>query len=176
MDKSELERRLEAAEKQNLGLLDEIKNLKAKLAEMQDEPEIPDFPDFKYMDIAYKIDSQLDVTQIEHDGGEGDKDFTGDDALFYNNFHTADYAHEFRKKCLLTAMMLHCKWYLCRSFKGDYSYPNDKWFVYYSGVDNKFFARASFHDDYGLVSFDTMDNALKCAHWLNKHWKENADG
>ena len=31
MDKNELERRLEAAEKQNLGLLDEIKNLKAKL-------------------------------------------------------------------------------------------------------------------------------------------------
>lgn len=40
MNKSELKSRLEAAEKQNLGLLDEINNLKAKLAEMQDEPEI----------------------------------------------------------------------------------------------------------------------------------------
>lgn len=46
MTKDELKTRLEAAEKQNLGLMDEIKNLKAKLAEMQDEQEIPDFLEF----------------------------------------------------------------------------------------------------------------------------------
>lgn len=175
MDKQDIERRLEAAEKQNLGLMDEIKNLKAKLAEMQDEPEIPDFPEFNNLDVTYQIDSCLDVMQEEHGGGKGDKDFTGDDALFYNNFHTESYAAEFRKKCLLIAMMLHCKWYLCRDFKGDYSNSNDKWVVYYSGLDNKFLATNSIHCDYGFVPFDTKENAQKCAEWLNEHWKEDGN-
>lgn len=176
MDKKELERRLEAAEKQNLGLLDEIKNLKAQLAEMQEEQEIPDFPVFNCFDVTYALDSCLDIMQDEHGGGTGDSDYMGDDASYYNNFHTADYANEFRKKCLLIAMMLHCKWYLCRDFKGDYSSPDDKWVVYYGGGDNKFSVANLIRCDYGLVPFDTMENAQKCADWLNRHWKEDGNG
>lgn len=60
MNKKDLERRLEAAEKQSLGLLDEIKNLKAQLAEMQDEPEIPDMPDFEDGKTYWYMDNELD--------------------------------------------------------------------------------------------------------------------
>lgn len=168
MDKNELERRLEAAEKQNLGLLDEIKNLKAQLAKVQDEKEIPDFPEFAIRETYWYAAPNLN-----------DIDFgcavctTADD---YNNFHSKDYADEFRKKCKLIAMMLHCKWYLCRDFKGDYSCSNDKWVVYYGGLDNKFVATNSIHCDYGFVPFDKIENAQKCADWLNEHWKEDGNG
>lgn len=165
MDKKDLERRLEAAEKQNLGLLDEIKNLKAQLAQMQDEPEIPDMPYIDEDEKYWFVDDEIGVT-------DGDMCF-GDITEDFNVFHTPEYAQEFAKKCKLIAMMLHCKWYLCRDFKGDYSYPNDKWVVYYGGLDNKFLATNSIHCDYGLVPFDTMENAQKAADWLNKHWKEN---
>jgi hypothetical protein len=176
MDKKDLERRLEAAEKQNLGLLDEIKNLKAKLAEMQDEPEIPDFPEFNNLDVTYQIDSCLDVMQEEHGGGKGDKDFTGDDALFYNNFHTEAYAAEFRRKCLMIAMMLHCKWYVDRDYTPDWDNEDDgKWQVFWSNMYKRYEVCCWETDEYGSVFFSTEENAQKCADWLNAHWKENTD-
>ena len=109
MDKQDLERRLEAAEKQNIGLMDEIKNLKAKLADMQDEPEIPDFPEFKE---------------------------TGEETWHINNVLEVSTPGSTMGKV-------------------------------------KFMATNSIHCDYGFVPFDTMENAQKCAEWLNKHWKEN---
>lgn len=166
MDKKDLERRLEAAEKQNLGLLDEIKNLKAKLAEVHDEPEIPDFPEFKpTAGEAWHINNVLEVSSTP-----SYYPLSVDD---YNYFHTKEMAQEFADKCKLIAMMLHCKWYLCKGFKGDYSDSNDKWVVYYGGGDNKFTATSSIHRDYGSVTFDTIENAQKCADWLNEHWREN---
>lgn len=99
MDKNELERRIEAAEKQNLGLMDEIQNLKAQLAEMQDEPEIPDIPDFKVVDDeVWYINNILEVS--------GPCDCPGI-VKDYNNFHVKEYADEFANKCKLIAMMLH---------------------------------------------------------------------
>ena len=175
MTKQELENRLGSALKQLEGLKDEVENLTAKLSEVEDETEIPDFPEFNCGDIVYTLDPCFDVMEENHGGGKGDKDFTGDDAQFYNGFHTVDYAHELRRKCLMIAMMLHCKWYLCRDFNGDYSCPNDKWVVYYSGTDNKFLATNSIHCDYGFIPFDTLDNAEKCADWLNAHWKESTE-
>ena len=167
MDKNDLERRLEAAEKQNLGLLDEIKNLKAQLAEMQDEPEIPDFPAFHRDEPYWAMDGYMFVY-----GGEASGVIDDD----FNIFHTEKYAQLFADKCKLIAMMLHCKWYLCRDFKGDYSSPDYKWVVYYGGLDNKFIATNSIHCDYGFVTFDTEENAQKCADWLNAHWKEGGNG
>ena len=172
MDKKELERRLEAAEKQNLGLLDEIQNLKAQLAEMQDEPEIPDFPVFNSMDVTYSLDSCLDVLQEEHGGGTGDGDYTGDDASFYNNFHSADYADEFRRKCLLIAMMLHCKWYLCYNHHPDFNGDIQKWTVVFDYKKRKFAVEFSRTREWSTVYFDTEENAKKCAEWLNRHLKE----
>jgi hypothetical protein len=164
MDKKDLERRLEAAEKQNLGLLDEIKNLKEKLAEMQDEPEIPDMPSF-FVNERYWCSDFADKFKVWGD--------TFDDSINsdFSMFHTKEYADEFAKKCKIIAMMMHCKWYLCRNFKGDYSCENDKWVLCYSGLDDKFIVANSICCDYGFVSFDTIENANKCADWLNEHWR-----
>jgi hypothetical protein len=173
MTKSELERRLEAAEKQNIGLMDEIKNLKAQLAEMQDEPEIPDFPVFKCLDVTYALDSCFDIMQEEHGGGTGDSDYMGDDASYYNNFHSKDYADEFRRKCLLIAMMLHCKWYLDRDFVQDWSDQLErKWQLYYDHDEKKMVVGAYSHSDFGVV-FSTEEKAQKCAEWLNEHWRDS---
>lgn len=163
----ELEKQLEVAEKQMIGLQDKIQNLKAKLAEAQDEPEIPNFPVFDlYSEEFWWITNTLKVTHRRYTDGQVED---------YNYFHTKEYAQEFADKCKLLAMMLHCKWYLCRGFKGDYSDSSDKWVVYYGGLDDKFIATNSIHCDYGFVPFDTMDNAQKCADWLNEHWKESGD-
>lgn len=153
MDKQELERRLEAAKKQMIGLQDEIQNLKAKLAEMQDEPEIPDFPEFKNYENAFFCDSNE----------------------LYERFHTEEYAQEFADKCKLIAMMLHCKWYLCRDFKEDFSKDDLKWYVYYANDTNNFAADYCVNDCHGSVYFDTEESAQKCAEWLNAHWKEDGN-
>ena len=166
MDKNELERRLEAAEKQNLGLLDEIKNLKAQLAEIQDEPEIPDFPEFARNETYWCVSADLNGAVVGHAVGA----FADD----YNTFRTKEYADEFAKKCKLIAMMLHCKWYLDRDYVPDWN-NND---------DGKFYVRF-YHDSHEYatdvcrfasdvcVCFSTEENAQKCADWLNEHWREN---
>ena len=165
MDKNELERRFEAAEKQLIGLLDEIQNLKAKLAEMQDEPEIPDFPIFKPEgEESWHINNVLDVST---------PGITSGTVCDFNYFHTETYAKEFADKCKLIAMMLHCKWYLCRDFKEDFSKDDLKWYVYYANNTSHFAADYCVNDDHGSVYFDTEENAQKCADWLNKHWRES---
>jgi hypothetical protein len=172
MDKQDLERRLEAAEKQNLGLLDEIKNLKEKLAEKQDEPEIPDFPEFKYMRNVYQMDHEFDVMVETYGCYEGDGDFTVDGARLYNNFHNKEMAQEFAKKCKLIAMMLHCKWYLDRDYVPKWD-DSPSFCVYFSHLFNKFMVyKVRRHEDV-TVYFSTEENAMKCAEWLNEHWREN---
>lgn len=166
MDKNELERRLEAAEKQNIGLMDEIKNLKAKLAQMQDEPEIPDFPKFKETgDEAWHINNVLEVSTPGSTMGEVND---------YNYFHSKEYADEFAKKCKLIAMMLHCKWYLCPDYVPDFTNSNEeKHYVYYDACGEKYTTDWRCMTINNEVFFDTEENARKCADWLNKHWKEN---
>jgi hypothetical protein len=174
MTRYELHTRLEAAEKQNLGLLDEIKNLKAQLAEMQDEPEIPDFPVFKCLDVTYALDSCFDIMQEEHGGGTGDSDYMGDDASYYNNFHSKDYADEFRRKCLLIAMMLHCKWYCDKEVVTDFSDGySAKWCVWYDHFSEEWSADSQQTHESTTVYFTTEEAAQKCAEWLNEHWKED---
>lgn len=169
MDKNDFERRLEAAEKQNLGLLDEIKNLKAQLAKVQDEPEIPDKPDFEMDEKFYYLNSETD--DVENSCNDGDID-----TIDFNMFHTADYANEFRRKCLLIAMMLHCKWYVCRDYKEDFEDDECKWCAYYDNNTRHFEVNYYIKNDLGLVYFDTQENAQKCAEWLNEHWKEDGNG
>lgn len=169
MTREELERRLDEAEKQNLGLLDEIQNLKAKLAE-QDKQEIPDFPEFDRGDVVYKMDDCFDVMEENHGGGKGDNDFTGYDATFYNNFHTPDYAHELRRKCLMIAMMLHCKWYVDRDYVPDVYDDKIKWTV--CSNEGKYLIDSTISIFYGGVYFSTKEAAQKSADWMNEHWKE----
>lgn len=173
MTREELERRLDEAEKQNLGLLDEIKWLKEKLAE-QDKQEIPDFPEFNRGDVVYKMDDCFDVMEESHGGGKGDKDFTGYDARFYNDFHAEDYGLEFRRKCLMLAMMMHCKWYLDREYVPDWEpdTSSEKCYVIFDNCDNKFKVRTRYAEESVEVYFSTDEAAKKCAEWMNEHWKE----
>lgn len=166
MDKNELERRLEAAEKQNLGLLDEIKNLKAQLAEVRDEPEIPDMPVFHKNETYWRMYPTLEhikssVLQFDYDGE------------CYNLFHTKEYADEFADKCKLIAMMLHCKWYVDRGFVADYENGRQvKWLVYHDHHYGKYMVTQNHNlQEQQDVYFSTEESAQKCAEWLNKHWR-----
>lgn len=173
--KEKLGSRLEEAEKQNLGLLDEIQNLKAKLVE-QGKQEIPDFPEFNCGDVVYELDDCFDVMEKKHDGGKGDKDFIRDDARFYNAFHTGDYAHELRRNCLMLAMMYHCKWYVDRNYVPDFTNSSeDKYFLFYDHVDGCFKYGLDCIIDNGSISFSTEEAAQKCADWMNSHWKDSGD-
>lgn len=167
MDKKDLERRLEAAEKQILGLLDEIKNLKEKLAEMQDEPEIPDVPFFHANETLWRMYPTLEHIKCT----VSQSDYNGE---CFNLFHTKEYADEFAKKCKLIAMMLHCKCHLCREYEPDWDDENaEKWQVCYEHGRSCFVAHCVYTYEPSSVFFDTIQNAKKCADWLNKHWKEN---
>jgi hypothetical protein len=168
MDKNDLERRLEAAEKQNLGLLDEIQNLKAKLAEMQDVPEIPDLPNFKCGESYW--------TMLDNFVLSDERTAFVRDATEYNMFHTEAYAQEFANKCKLIAMMLHCKWYLCYNHHPDFNDGDiQKWTVVFDYKKRKFSVEFSRTREWSTVYFDTEENAKKCAEWLNKHWSDCDD-
>lgn len=168
MNKSELERRLEAAEKQNLGLLDEIKNLKAKLAEMQDETKIPDLPNFECGESYW--------TMVDNFSLSDERTAFVRDATEYNMFHTEAYAQEFAKKCKIIAMMLHCKFYLCPDYVPDFKNSNEeKYYVYYDVCSAKYTTDWRCATINNEVFFDTQENAQKCAEWLNEHWKESTD-
>ena len=173
MDKNELERRLEAAEKQNIGLLDEIKYLKEQLAQMQDEPEIPDFPKFERGSAYWCVNDEFALQKSQHSGYVGEK---GDDDL-YNAFHTEAYAHEFANKCKLIAMLLHCKWCVEKElFKFDSGvmgdYPPVYTVVYNRPMDEYSVVEAHVFEG-SQVYFKSEDAAQKAADWLNEHWKEN---
>lgn len=162
MDKNELERRLEAAEKQNIGFLDEIKYLKEPLAEMPDEPEIPDFPEFATRETYWC--AGLDLKHVDSGCAAGGTIY-GD----YNCFHTKEMAQEFAKKCKLIAMMMHCKSYLCPDYVPNWRDISDmKWAVIKATEDGKFYTSFCMYET-STVYFDTAKNAQKCADWLNKH-------
>lgn len=167
MDKNELERRLEAAEKQMIGLQDEIQNLKAKLADVQDEKEILDFPVFKKGEDFWFVNSFFRIVSSVSQGGKKDD---------YNFFHTEDYVKEFAKKCKLIAMMLHCKWYLCCDHHSDFNnFCILKYAVVFDFNEEKFVVEYSKMREWSTIYFDTIENAQKCADWLNEHWRENDD-
>ena len=165
MDKNELERRLEAAEKQMLGLHDEIKNLKAKFAACDDG--ITDYPVFYRGEEYWRIN---EYGEIEHDGSSGAQ------IDYYDIFHNKEYAQLFANKCKLIAMMLHCKWYLDRDYVPDWNDNLEhKWQLYYDHDDKKMVLGNYSRSDYSVV-FSTRESAQKCADWLNEHWKEDDNG
>lgn len=169
MDKNELERRLERAEKKNLELMGEIKNLKEQLAEMHDDPEIPDAPEFEMDEKFYYLDSMTD--------GVEDSCIDNIDAIDFNMFHTEEYAQDFYCKCKLIAMMLHCKWYLCCDHHPDFNNGDiQKWTVVFNYYEGKFTVEFSRMREWSTIYFDTEENAKKCADWINAHWKEDGNG
>lgn len=173
MDKNELERRLEAAEKQMIGLQDEIQNLKSHLAEMQDEPDIPDFPKFKRESVYWSVDDEFALQKSIHSGYVGEKGIKDDEAL-YNAFHTEEYAQEFANKCKLIAMMLHCKWYIDRNAL-DTSEETCTYGTCYDKENKKFVLNSYCLCEPCEVTFRSAELAQKCVDWLNKHWSESDD-
>lgn len=170
MTREDLVRRLEAAEKQFIGLQDEIANLKAKFAEMQDETEIPDMPDFEMDEKFYYLNSETDdVEDSYYDGDIGDIDF--------NMFHTEEYAQEFLCKCKLIAMMLHCKRYCDKEIVTEFSADSsEKWGVWYDHFSEEWIVYCQQTYESTTVYFTTKESAQKCADWLNEHWKEDGNG
>lgn len=175
MNKKDVERRLEAAEKQNFSLMeqnlslrDEIKNLKSQLAEMQDEPEIPDKPEFEMDEKFYYLNSAT--------GGVEDSYFDNDmNAIDFNMFHTEEDAQKFHCLCKLIAMMLHCKRYLDNDYIPDWKDGKYKYFAYRDPATGNFDAVAQRRLGTGLVAFSTAEKARRCADWLNEQqWKENS--
>lgn len=165
MTREELEKRLESAEKQMIGLQDEIQNLKAKLAEAQDEPEIPDYPTFKTGEEFWFVNSFLRIVSGESQGGEKRN---------HNFFHTKEYAQEFADKCKLIAMMLHCKWYLDRDYVPNWDDLSEiKWDVHFDSKLNKFLCDSWQHTKAPGVYFSSGAIARKCADWMNEHWRDS---
>lgn len=143
----------------------ELQKLKEELVHEQDEPKIPDFPVFNVNgEESWYINN---ILRVQHPG------ITDGQVKDYNYFHTKEYAQEFADKCKLLAMMLHCKWYLCRDFKENFEDDECKWYVYYANNTSHFAADYCVNDDHGSVYFDTEENAQKCADWLNEHWRDS---
>ncbi len=167
MTKQELENRLESALKQLEGLKDEVDNLKAKLAE-QDKQDIPDSPTFEESGGSmWFMNLDLKKTHCNTEYASA-----GD----FNSFHTREYAEEFRRKCLMIAMMLHCKWYLDREHVPDWNNKaEEKWQVFWSNLYKRYEVCDWSTDEYGSVYFSTEEAAQKCADWLNAHWKESTE-
>lgn len=166
MTREELEKRFESAEKQLIGLQDEIQNLKAKLAEAHDEPEIPDVPVF-CAEPLYFVNSRSDIVGSEY------KICTGVVEHDFNAFHTKEYAKEFADKCNLIAMMLHCKWYLDRDYVPDWDNGDDKFTVWYNHMDNEWQIDFQEIHETPSIYFSTEESAQKCADWLNEHWRDS---
>lgn len=166
MTKDEIQRRLEAAEKQMLGLQDEIQNLKAKLDKVQDG-EIPEFPDFERGEPYYAVDDEFD---IEHGTHSGYKGTSHEDDYLYNAFHSKEMAQEFAKKCKLIAMLLHCKWYVDRDYAPNWKqYFQKKYGVFYDHSKSEYIAAISGNVmESNDVVFSTEIAAHKAANWLNR--------
>ena len=161
MTKEEIQTRLEAAEKQMLGLQDEIKNLKAKLDEVQDE-EIPECVDYEVGDRMYYIDTELEV-RLSNMGWRD---------LHFNVFHSEEYAKLFADKCREIAMLLHCKWYVDRDYVPDWDNDEEaKYSVNFSHSQHGYFIEDWYNDKNGTVFFRTADAAQKAADWMNAHAK-----
>lgn len=170
MDKQEIMNRIDSAEKQILGLQDEIKNLKAKLMEIKNEPEIPDMPDFKNREEFFFAGGDLENVFNRFTN-------TNISVSDFNAFHTKAYAEEFRRKCLMIAMMLHCKWYVDRDYVPDWESDTNigKFYVIFDHCVNRFRVRTCYAEESTGVYFSTEEAAQKCADWMNEHVKEGVD-
>ena len=167
MTKQELENRLESALKQLEGLKDEVDNLKAKLAE-QDKQDIPDSPTFEESGGSmWFMNLDLKKTHCNTEYASA-----GD----FNSFHTREYAEEFRRKCLMIAMQLHCSWYVDRYYTPDWSYVDTKKYcIIFSQNRDEFQVRYRRTEEGTEVYFSTEEAAQKCADWLNAHWNESTE-
>lgn len=172
MTREELEKRLESAEKQMIGLQDEIENLKGKLAEMENSGDIPEFPVFEREELYFSMNEELKIKHGFHSGYKGMNHEEEDD--LYNAFHTKEIAQEFADKCKLIAMMLHCKRHLCPDYTPDFTdIGTKKWHVYYAISSGRYDRDYNYHHVLNTVYFDTEANAKKCADWLNERMKKD---
>lgn len=166
MTKDEIQTRLESAEKQMIGLQDEIANLKAKLDEAQDE-EIPELPVFERGEDYWYLDIDGCIERNYSDGATENNDF--------NMFHNDKYAKLYADKCREIAMLLHCKWYVDREYVPDWHDGHKKHSLYYDNVDNLYKSSDWACDEWGYVFFSSREAAKKACEWMNAHAKRGAD-
>lgn len=165
--KDEIQTRLEAAEKQMIGLLDEINNLKAKLDEVQEEV-IPEFPVFERGEDYWYLDIDGCIERNYASGVTKGNDF--------NMFHNDKYAKLYADKCREIAMLLHCKWYLCCDYNPDFNNGYiKKWTVIFNINEGKFTVDFSRMREWSTIYFDTEENAQKAADWMNAHAKRGTN-
>lgn len=162
MTKEEIQTRLEAAEKQMIGLQDEIENLKAKLCEAQDE-EIPEFPTFNG-GCSYFVNTHGTVEMLSPDAHGRETD--------YNGFHTHEYAQLFADKCREIAMLLHCKWYSDRELVTNFADGSTgKWCVWYDHFSNEWSIDSQQTHENTTIYFTTLEAATKACDWMNANAK-----
>lgn len=163
MDKNELERRLEVAEKQMLGLQDEIKNLKERLNEVQ-EDEIPEYPTFEYGEKYYPY--------CHYSGNAHGSTWEGETQIMdYNCFHSAEYHQLFDAKIREIAMLLHCKWYLDRKIDSKFDGETSNYCVWYNHLFRKWNVDWNRSNESTTIYFSTEEDAQKAADWMNAHAK-----
>ena len=170
MTKDEIQTRLESAEKQMIGLQDEIANLKAKLDEAQEEM-IPEFPVFERGEDYWYLDIDGCIERSYSDGATEDNDFN----MFYND----KYAKLYADKCREIAMLLHCKWYVEKElFKFNSgmlgNYPPVYTVVYDRPMDEYSVVKAHVYEG-SQVYFKSKDAAQKAADWMNVHAKRGTN-
>ena len=177
MTKDEIQTRLESAEKQMIGLQDEIANLKAKLDEAQDD-EIPEFPVFERGEDYWYLDIDGCIERNYSDGATENNDF--------NMFHNDKYAKLYADKCRELAMLLHCKWHLEEKYRknGEAIAFNGYDIVSLSKTvdgngnlgDYEYYA-GSCHPcaEVPFVTFANHEDAQKAAAWMNAHAKRGAN-
>lgn len=163
MSKDEIRQRLESAEKQMIGLQDEIQNLKAKL-DVCEDVEIPEYPAFDrgekycFVDEWYKVLSGKSC-------GVNHEDF--------NLFHTKEMAQLYADKCKLIAMMLHCKWYVDRDNEIMFDGFTSNFCLLYDWSDRKWVVGSQNEYEETTVYFSNRESAQKAADWLNRRVKQD---
>ena len=159
MMKNELEQSL----KTTLNQIEELKKKAEEIIKELKKEEIPLYPEFEKGSTLSYMDTDLSVQTTEAVITETTQD--------YNAFHTNAYVEEFRKKCLMLAMMLHCSWYVDRYYTPNWDNLSvEKYSVVFNHDSKKFQIQVWYYAETAQVYFSTKEAAQKCADWMNEHW------
>ena len=162
MDKQEIMNRIESAEKQILGLQDEIQNLKEKLVEADEPPARPEIQEgCEYWYTNVKL-----VTE------RTERHFIAE-PLDFNAFHTEQEAQRFTRICEVNAMLMHCKHYFDRDGVNDFTDDEKlKFFVTWNHGVHAWTIDYTRWSECPLVYFSTQEAAEKAVAWMNEHVEE----
>lgn len=157
MTKTEIENQIRDIKKLMEDSQEKLSELEKMLSEKSNE--IPTFPKFNN-EIIYYLNAQGNIYTTPNVTCKKINDF--------NAFHSKALAQEYAKISLRTAMLLHCKWYLCPDYKPDFSTDEEKWSVFYDHDSESYMLGLTYGCE-SNVYFDTKENAQRAADWMNEH-------